>query len=462
MTRTLVWFRDDLRVQDHAALSEAIRHAESPGDVVGLYILDETSPGIRPLGGAARWWLHHALDSLRQELASLGVPLLIRSGDPQRLLPELVRDCSAQRVHWSRRYGGGERDLDAALKTSLPEYGAEVESFASAVLREPWRIQTTTGGPYKVFTPFWNALSALDFREPLPAPEPLGELKSATASLAASGIELGTPKDLGLLPTRPDWAAGLRQNWDPTEAGGHRRLQTFVEDISAGYEDARDNPAVDGTSRLSAYLRFGQLSPFQIWHAAASISDQTSRRTFRSELGWREFSWHLLYHFPRLPKTNMRAEFDHYPWRSSEEAAEDFAAWASGTTGIPLVDAGMRELWETGHMHNRVRMTTASFLVKNLGIDWREGEAWFWDTLVDADAASNPVNWQWVAGCGADAAPYFRIFNPERQRARFDPQSAYTRQWVPELDSDDYPEPIVDLKASRAEALEHYQNLRAR
>ncbi|WP_120005864.1 cryptochrome/photolyase family protein [Nesterenkonia muleiensis] len=462
MSRTLVWFRDDLRVQDHPALMEAVHHAEGPGDVVGLYVLDDASPGIRPLGGAARWWLHHALSSLREDLASLGVPLLIRSGDPQQLLPELATACAAERVYWSRRYGGDERTLDAAIKSSLPEHGVATESFAASVLREPWTVQTTTGGPYKVFTPFWNALSALDFREPLAAPEPLGDLGSATARLAGAGVRLGEPEELELLPRRPDWAAGLRLTWDATEVGGHRRLHTFVEELGAEYDDARDIPSTDGTSRLSPYLRFGQLSPFQVWHAAASIGEETSRRTFRSELGWREFCWHLLYHFPQLPHTNLRAEFDHYPWQSRQDAPEEFHSWTSGTTGIPLVDAGMRELWETGHMHNRVRMITASFLVKNLGIDWREGEAWFWDTLVDADAASNPANWQWVAGCGMDAAPYFRIFNPERQRERFDPQNAYTEQWVPELNTGDYPEPIVDLKASRAEALEHYKSISGR
>lgn len=459
MTRTLVWFRDDLRSQDHPALAAAVEQAEGDGDVVGLYVLDDHTEGIRPLGGAARWWLHHGLESLREELGKLGIPLLVRSGDPAELLPRLALETRASHVHWSRRYGPGERQLDAAVKKELPERGVAVESFPGSLVHEPWQIQTTTGGPYKVFTPFFGALSSETIREPGPPIPAVGQLQRATASLSGASVALGEVSELGLLPTRPDWAGGLRRTWDPTETGAHRRLSTFVEELGEEYDGARDLPGTDGTSRLSPYLRFGQLSPFQVWHAAAEITDEQSRRTFRSELGWREFCWHLLYHFPQLPQQNLRSAFDAYPWRSKAEEPEAFSAWSSGKTGFPLVDAGLRELWQTGHMHNRVRMAVASLLVKNMGIDWREGEAWFWDTLVDADAASNPANWQWVAGCGMDAAPYFRIFNPERQRKRFDPQDTYVRRWVPELDTEDYPEPVVDLKASREEALAHYQQI---
>ncbi|WP_146340270.1 deoxyribodipyrimidine photo-lyase [Nesterenkonia sp. NBAIMH1] len=459
MARTLVWFRDDLRVEDHPALTVAAEHAEEPGDVVGLYILDDTTQGIRPLGGASRWWLHHALESLQRELRELGVPLILRAGSPAELVPQLAEALSADRVHWSRRYGPGERALDAQIKQHLPERGIGVESFPGSLLHEPWTIQTNSGGPYKVFTPFYRALSSSMIREPGQVPEPLGGISAAAGRLSGAQEPFGELRDLDLLPTAPDWAGGLRDAWDPTIDGGHRRLGEFVESLSENYADGRDVPSYDSTSRMSPYLRFGQLSPFQIWDAAAQVPQEKSRRAFRSELGWREFCWHLLFHFPELPQKNLRSQFDAYPWQRASDEAQVFEAWTAGRTGFPFVDAGLRQLWDIGYMHNRVRMAAASLLIKNLGIDWRDGEAWFWDTLVDADAASNPANWQWVAGSGMDAAPYFRILNPERQRERFDPHDEYAHQWIPEFGTEDYPEPVVDLKASRAEALEHYQRI---
>ncbi|NDK32416.1 cryptochrome/photolyase family protein [Nesterenkonia haasae] len=459
MSRTLHWFRDDLRVEDNPSLLSAREHAEEPGDIIGLYILDEHTPGIRPLGGAAKWWLHHALESLQENLNDLGIPLLIRSGDPKEVLPELVAASHTHRVHWSRRYGGAERNLDAALKTHLSDQGVTVESFAASVLQEPWKIQTTTGGPYKVFTPFWRALSDRDITSPEDAPTPLGDVRGASASLAERDIPLGDLETLDLLPTAPNWAKEWHRIWDPTESGGHERLQAFVEEEANGYHAQGQQPGAAATSRVSPFLRFGQLSPQQVWAAAGSIDHAESKTRFRTELGWRDFSWHLLYHFPHIPETNMRPEFDHYPWKSAKDDPESFRAWTAGRTGFPLVDAGMRELWSTGHMHNRVRMVTASLLVKNLGIDWRAGEAWFWDTLVDADAASNPVNWQWVAGCGADAAPYFRIFNPERQQERFDPELRYVTSWVSEYGTEKYPDPLVDLKETRRNALADYATI---
>ncbi|MBE1513636.1 cryptochrome/photolyase family protein [Nesterenkonia halotolerans] len=458
MTRTLVWFRDDLRTADHEALAEACRRAERPGDVVALYILDEVSPGVRTLGGAAKWWLHHALDSLQQNLAELGIPLLLRSGDPGQILRELSGELGAQRVHWSRRYGGPEREVDASIKAALPERGIEVESFNASLLHEPWTVQTNTGGPYKVYTPFWRQISVRDPGPTRDRPAALGSLEAAEDSLPHARLGTETLEEWELLPTRPDWASGLRSTWTPTEAGGQERLHDFLETQVQDYDDARDVPADDDTSRLSPYLRFGQLSPRQVWEAAHQQSPD-SVSTFLSEIGWREFCWHLLFHFPHLPHTNLRSQFDAYPWKSRSESPEEFQAWAKGRTGFPWVDAGQRQLWETGHMHNRVRMASASLLIKNLGIDWREGEAWFWDTLVDADAASNPANWQWVAGSGMDAAPYFRIFNPERQRDRFDPKGRYINAWIPELNTPDYPTPIIDLKASREEALAHYSQI---
>ncbi|EXF24978.1 deoxyribodipyrimidine photolyase [Nesterenkonia sp. AN1] len=458
MTRTLLWFRDDLRTADHEALLTACQRAQNPGDVLALYVLDEVSPGVRPLGGAVKWWLHHALASMREELAELGIPLLLRAGDPAVILPALAQELGAEKVQWSRRYGGPERAVDAGIKAALPELGIEVESFNASLLHEPWTVQTNTGGPYKVYTPFWKQISVRDPGAPHERPAALGTLAQAEAALPTLEQGAGDLEAWELLPTRPDWAGGLRENWTPTEAGGHDRLREFLEHQVEDYDDARDTPAGDGTSRISPYLRFGQLSPRQVWHAAHQQTDEAVDK-FLSEIGWREFCWHLLFHFPQLPHTNLRAQFDAYPWKSRRDAPEDFRAWSKGETGFPWVDAGQRQLWETGHMHNRVRMASASLLIKNLGIDWREGEAWFWDTLVDADAASNPANWQWVAGCGMDAAPYFRIFNPERQRERFDPKGTYVSTWIPELNSPDYATPIVDLKASREEALEHYSQI---
>ena len=462
MTSTLLWYRDDLRVADHPALHAAAERAQAPGDVIALYILDEVSEGVRPLGGAVKWWLHHALESLQENLKDLGVPLLIREGDPATILPELVRELKVDRVHWTRRYGGPEREVDAGIKADLPQRGVEAESFPGYLLHEPWKVHTKAGGPYKVFTPFWRTLSSQHPGTPLATPESLGAFTTAQAKVTGSGVRLGSAEDLGLLPTKPDWAQGLRKRWNPTEEEAHRNLTTFLDSYVEDYDDARDFPAENGTSNLSPYLRFGQIGPRQIWQRVQeSLGSEPQDETFLSELGWREFCWHLLYHFPDLTQRNMKPAFDAYPWRTAKQEPEAFEAWAYGNTGFPWVDAGQRELWETGHMHNRVRMASASLLVKNLGIDWREGEAWFWDTLVDADAASNPANWQWVAGSGADAAPYFRIFNPERQLKRFDPNLRYVRRWISELDTADYPEPIVDLKESRQEALAEYGKLGA-
>ncbi|MDO5493312.1 MAG: deoxyribodipyrimidine photo-lyase [Nesterenkonia sp.] len=469
MTRTLVWFRDDLRTADHPALHAAcVRAAEAgegsgsgSGDVVALYVLDEVSPGVRALGGAVKWWLHGALESLEERLRGLGVPLLVRSGDPARLVPELAEALGVDRVHWSRRYGGPERDVDAGIKGRLPELGVTPESFPSSLLHEPWTVETQTGGPYKVFTPFWREVGARSQEDPLPEPRPVAEYERVAGAVSGSGVPRGSVSDLDLRPTAPDWAGGLRRTWDPTESGGHRRLETFLQEKVDDYDESRDRPELDGTSGLSPYLRFGQLSPRQVWTAAHEEAPEQASG-FLSELGWREFCWHLLYHFPQMPHRNLKAQFDAYPWSTREEQPELFRAWARGETGFAWVDAGQRELWDTGHMHNRVRMASASLLIKNFGIDWREGEAWFWDTLVDADAASNPANWQWVAGCGADAAPYFRIFNPERQLERFDPKHRYVARWIPELGTDDYPEPVVDLAESRREALAHYESIRGR
>lgn len=454
MNASIVWFRDDLRVADNPALAAAT----AEGEAMAIYVLDEDSPGIRPLGGAAKWWLHHALTDLRNELDHLGIPLILRRGPGEHAVAGLINELAADTIYWNRRYGGPERDIDAAVKSHALESGVHAESFQASLLHEPWTVTTGAGNPYQVFTPFWRTVSAHDFRAPLEAP---------TAGRGFTGMlpESDILKCWDLLPVAPDWASGLRENWSPTAAAGQQLLEDFLEEAVGEYAEARDRPDRSGTSRLSPYLRWGQLSPFQVWAALADkrrggeLAGAPGPAVFASELGWREFCWHQLFHHPDLATANLRPQFDNFPWRSSAQdpqAEEHLSAWQQGRTGIPMVDAGQRELWHTGTMHNRVRMVTASFLIKNLGFDWRLGEQWFWDTLVDADAASNPANWQWVAGSGADAAPYFRIFNPLTQAKKFDPSGEYVNRWAPEVLLPHYPEPIVDLQESRRAALENY------
>ncbi|MFF1541626.1 cryptochrome/photolyase family protein [Microbacterium sp. NPDC058269] len=435
---SLVWFRDDLRLSDNPALRAAIDRGEP---VIALYVLDEVSPGIRPLGGAARWWLHHSLASLDERLRERGGALVLRRGPVKRIVRDTVAEVGAGAVFWNRRYGGAEREIDAALKASLRAEGLEVTSFAASLLHEPWTVTTGSGTHYSVFTPFWRACLALPApRAPLPEPRTLDSPDRAPAS--------DTLDDWGLLPTRPDWAGGLRAAWEPGEPAARRRLRSFLDEDLPQYDRARDEPSAGATSLLSPHLRWGEISPFTVWHEAVGVDGAGG---FLSELGWREFAWHTLYHSPDLATENLRPEFDAFPWPPLDPTHLD--AWQHGDTGVPLVDAGMRELWHTGYMHNRVRMVVASFLVKNLLIDWRLGEQWFWDTLVDADEASNPFNWQWVAGSGADAAPYFRVFNPELQAKKFDPQDLYISRWA----SDAPTEPLVDLAETRKAALAAYE-----
>jgi deoxyribodipyrimidine photo-lyase len=439
----IVWFRDDLRLTDHPALHAAL---ERGAPVVLLYLLDEQSPGIRPLGGATRWWLHHSLTAHAAAIERLGGRLVLRRGAAETELPRLAAETGADAVFWNRRYGAS-REVDDRLAGRLRGEGTEVASFAANLLVEPGDVTTDAGTPYRVFTPFWRAAREQPMRDPLPAPHQL------PAGPAVASADLSSWR---LLPTRPDWAAGLRATWEPGEAAALARLERFAAEGLAEY-DRRDEPAV-GTSGLSPHLRFGEISPAQIWHRMHGDLRPEARRNvpkFLSELGWREFNWHILAASPDLATRNYRPAYDVFPW--SWDRGPELAAWQQGRTGIPLVDAGMRELWRTGTMHNRVRMVVASFLVKNLLRHWRLGEEWFWDTLVDADEASNPGNWQWVAGSGADAAPYFRVFNPELQAKKFDPDGEYVRRWVP---ADELLAPIVDLAASRREALEAYATLR--
>jgi deoxyribodipyrimidine photo-lyase len=449
---TIVWFRDDLRLADNPALHAAV---ELDAPILCLFVLDD-SEELRPLGGASRWWLHHSLQALGDDIRGLGGTLLLRSGSAATIVPELAHSIGAGAVLWNRRYGAAEREIDAGIKSGLKEAGLDARSFAANLLAEPWEIVTGQGQPYSVFTPFWKASlqrhAANPPRHPLPAPTALTAVTEPPA-----GDELDS---WDLLPTKPDWAGGLREQWTPGEAGADERLAEFLDGGVTGYAEDRDFPAQPSTSGLSPHLRFGEISSPQIWHAARDgrrhLGDDGA--TFLKELGWRDFAYHCLFAFPDLATRNWRQAFDRFPWPDVDQDA--FDAWTAGKTGIPLVDAGMRELWATGTMHNRIRMVTASFLTKNLLIRWKLGEDWFWDTLVDADPASNPFNWQWVAGSGFDASPYFRIFNPERQRERFDADDAYIKRWVPEFGTPDYPEPIVDLGETRQAALAAYEQVK--
>jgi deoxyribodipyrimidine photo-lyase len=468
-TTTIVWFRDDLRVTDHPALDAACRR----GAVVALCVLDQESEGVRPLGAAAKWWLDGSLRSLRESLRELGIPLVLRRGTAGTVLPEVLERTGAGGITWNRRYGGPELAVDAGVKQWCAEHGVEAHSFQAALLHEPWTLRTGAGGPYKVFTPFWKALRALEIRQPLPVPGP--GRGAAAAVAAAAGTE--DQDDWDLVPS-PERAAGLAAVWTPGEAAAWERLDDFLDRVE-DYAEGHDRPDRDGTSRLSPHLRWGEISPFAVWDAAVRHrSEQGSSpglEKFLAELGWREFNWHLLHQVPDLHVRHVRPAFDAFPWRDPAEAAGDVRAWQEGRTGFPLVDAGMRQLRATGWMHNRVRMVAGSLLTKNLLVDWRVGEQWFWETLVDAEPASGPGNWQWVAGSGADASPFFRIFNPLTQGRKFDPEARYIRRWIPELAGDEgvdphepgllgpsvgYPEPVVDLPASRGRALDAYASIR--
>ena len=437
---TIVWLRDDLRLADNPALVAAAERGEP---VVLVYLRDEESEGIRPMGGASLWWLHHSLASLAAD-----APLVLRTGPAERIIPELVAEVGAGAVLWNRRYDAA-REVDARLKQRLRDDGVDARSFQANLLFEPGTVMNGSGQPFKVFTPFWKAVRELPVREPYGVPE----VRWRTAD--SEPLD-----DWGLLPTHPDWAGGLRETWTPGEHSAHDTLESFATDRLPDYH-RRDEPGLDSTSSLSPHLSFGEISPFQIWHRVHGDLTPAARKNvakFLSELGWREFNWSILFHQPDLHERNHRREFDAFPWH--DPSAEELDAWRYGRTGIPLVDAGMRQLWHTGAMHNRVRLVCASFLIKNMLVDWRVGEAWFWDTLVDADRANNAGNWQWVAGSGADAAPYFRVFNPVLQAEKFDPDREYIRRWVPEVDSPEYPQPMLDLAETRRRALAAYEQIR--
>lgn len=479
----IVWFRDDLRVNDHPALHAA---AETGRRVITVYVHDEDSEGIRTLGGAQKWFLHHALAGLSDSLEQTGGRLDIFRGASRDVITNLADETGASAVFWNRRYGEAEIAIDTDLKSGLREKDIEAKSFAGILLHEPYNLKTGSGGPYRVYSPFWRALSSGgEPRAPFPAPEGMKTYSGLenTRSLA----------DLGLLPRKPNWAVGWEEIWAANEKGASATLARFLEQGINGYADGRDFPALENVSRLSPYLRFGIVSPYQVWHAARHAEDSGKAGSrdvekFLKELAWREFSYHLLFHYPYFSWKNHQERFDEFPWKTASQddaTAKQFKAWTMGNTGYPVVDAGMRELWQTGYMHNRVRMIVASFLVKHLLIHWREGEKWFWDTLVDGDPANNAASWQWVAGCGADAAPYFRVFNPILQGKKFDGDGNYVRKYVPEIASlpdkylhapweapkeilkqsgvtlgDTYPRPIIEHERGRERALQAFEQLK--
>jgi deoxyribodipyrimidine photo-lyase len=477
----IVWFRDDLRLSDHPALHAA---SKTGAPVICLYVFEgpnntQREPNARPLGGAARWWLAQSLRALQQDLAAIGGSLLLRRGPAAQVIAGLARDANARSVFWNEIAQAPQRAVADQVAASLEEIGIVPQRFPGDLLVAPLALRNKEGRGLRVFTPFWRRVLALgDPPQPMPAPKALRPVPD----LAGDGLQ-----SWHLEPSHPDWAGGLRETWQPGEASAQARLNVFLEGGVAGYTGDRDRPDRNGTSRLSPHLRFGEISPRQVWHAARFAAAERPAlagdiEKFLSELGWREFCRHLLFDVPDLATRNLQPAFDAFPWKQDHAALQ---AWQRGLTGYPIVDAGMRELWHTGVMHNRVRMVAASFLVKHLLIDWRQGEQWFWDTLVDADPGSNPANWQWVAGCGADAAPYFRVFNPILQGEKFDRDGAYVRRWVPELSQlptslihqpwsvtplelksagveldTHYPVPIVDHKQGRERALKAYAKVR--
>ncbi len=471
----LVLFRDDLRLSDNQALHTAVLTGRP---IVCAFVFDEAAMAPQQRGAATLWWLHHSIEALCSDLAARGGCLLLFRGAHRDVVDDLVRATGADTVCWNRRYHPKGIDCDTALKAHLRAKSITVESHAGHLLHEPGLVKTGAGGSFRVYTPFWKAVSALDdFGKPLPAPK---SVNGWTGEVQGDRLEAWK-----LLPTKPDWAGGMRSAWTPGETGARELLDRFFDTALAGYGDARDIPGHRTTSRLSPHLAHGEISPRTIWTEArrqANAANSGDVEKFRKELVWREFSYHLLFHNHDLDTVNFSGRFDAFPWRSDPAL---LMAWQRGVTGYPIVDAGMRELWQTGWMHNRVRMICASFLIKHLLVDWRDGEKWFADTLVDADPANNPASWQWVAGSGADAAPYFRIFNPIMQGEKFDADGAYVRRFVPEVAAlpnafihkpweaprgilaqagvelgKIYPHPIVDHQQARNRALNAFESLK--
>jgi deoxyribodipyrimidine photo-lyase len=471
----LVWFRLDLRLDDNPALLAAMQ-TRAPVIPVFIWAPEEEEPW--PPGAASRWWLHQSLKALGGDFASKGSRLILRKGATLETLRALALETGARAIFWNRRYEPAVIARDALVKNALCEAGLAAQSFNAGLLFEPWTVlQKSTSQPFQVFSAFWKAC----LNQPGP-PSPSGKPKAL--SIPSRWPATVALDDLQLEP-RIDWAGGIRASWTPGEAGANVELSRFLQGNFENYYSERNSPGRTGTSRLSPHLHFGEISPRTVWHALRSrrtIANAESVDSFLREIGWREFAYHLLFHFARTTNEPLRREFLAFPWR---EAAMLLKRWQKGATGYPLIDAGMRELWATGWMHNRVRLVVASFLTKHLRINWDEGAYWFWDTLVDADLANNTLGWQWTAGCGADAAPYFRIFNPLLQSEKFDPDGSYLRRWMPELNrlplpwihkpwlaptavlaeagvelGRTYPLPMVDHGQARREALAAFEQIR--
>ena len=478
VSATIVWFRQDLRLQDNPALAAAMGGG---APVVPVYIWDAEGEGRWSAGGASRWWLHHSLAALDGALRERGLRLILVRGESRTVLRDLIKRTGATAVYWNRRYEPATIARDKKFKAELLATGVEAKSFNAALLFEPHTVKNKSGGPFQVFTPYWRHCQTLAVEEPVKLPG--GSMVAPTKWPKSDELAA-----LELLP-RLGWAGGFSETWQPGEAGAAKRLKQFIARAMEAYGDQRNIPATEGTSSLSPHLHFGEIGPRQIWAAVRALSKESGifpasrgAQVFLSEVGWREFAHHLLYYFPQTPVAPLREDFAAFPWQKN---AAHLRAWQKGLTGYPIVDAGMKQLWHTGWMHNRVRMIVASFLVKHLRISWQAGAAWFWDTLVDADLANNTLGWQWSAGCGADAAPYFRIFNPILQGQKFDPEGGYVRRWIPELAKlpteyvhepwtapplvltasgvnlgEHYPKPIVEHGAAREAALAALKSIR--
>ena len=469
---SIFWFRQDLRVADNPGLTKAVEN----GSVLPVYIYDNVNSKEYEMGSASKWWLHHSLGNLNK---SLNNNLSIYVGDPQEILQNIINNFNVESINWNRCYEPWRIQRDQNIKSKIEEQGIEVNTFNGSLLWEPFKILKNDGTPYRVFSPYYRkgCLNAEPPRVPTKSPILDTLIKDDFSEL--------TLDDLNLIP-EVKWFEEMERLWEPGEAGAQKKLYDFLDDGLLGYKEGRNFPSQKNVSQLSPHIHYGEVSPNQVWYAAKQKEDETGIEKdlahFLSELGWREFSYNLLYHFPTLPRENLQKKFDNFPWQKNKEFSE---SWKKGLTGYPIVDAGMRELWQTGYMHNRVRMIAGSFLVKNLLLHWHEGEEWFWDCLIDADLASNSASWQWVAGSGADAAPYFRIFNPISQGIKFDPEGEYTKKFLPELKDlpikylyspweapedvleqaniklgENYPNPIVDLKESREKALNAFDQIR--
>ena len=468
MPYALVWFRHDLRLDDNPALRAALDEGYTP---VPVYIRAPQEEGDWAPGGASDAWLHRSLEGLDADLRACGSRLVLRRGASAAVLDALLEETGAEAVFWNRKYEPATQPRDAALKKALRERDLRVESFNGSLLFEPWDLATQQGGPYKVFTPFWRSALA-QWRAPATwdAPDTLPAFDAAWQ---------GESLDAWRLTPALGWDAGFWETWAPGEAGAREAVEVFIDGALNGYRTDRDRPDRVGTSKLSPHLHFGEIAPWRITaelERARTAANSADMDGYIRELGWREFAYHLLHHFPHTPTQNLNPRFAHFDWAKVDPDA--LAAWQRGRTGVPIVDAGLRELWATGYMHNRVRMIVASYLVKHLRYHWSHGARWFWDTLVDADLANNTLGWQWVAGTGADAAPYFRVFNPVTQAEKFDPKGQYIARWVPELAdvplplrfapwqkpdvlaraAPDYPRrPLVDLAEGREGALAAYR-----